>query len=140
MPFETIYSTAGGDIYPSRFVKISTAADNTVLQAGTNEQSIGVSTNATQDAPLPGASTLAAAADDPLSWHPIGSVCLLEIGSGGVTHGAYVKPDTDGKGVLAATTGATAQSIGALALESASDGEFAKVLVLHLPKNYPALS
>jgi hypothetical protein len=140
MPFETIYSTAGGDIRPARFVKLSTAADNTVLEADANEVTFGISSEATQDAPLPGASALAAAADDPLAIHPIGSVCLLEIGTGGVTRGAYIKSDADGKGVLAATTGATAQSVGAVALESASENEFCRVLVLHLPKFYPALS
>jgi hypothetical protein len=140
MPAETVYSTAGGDVNPSRFVKLSTAADNTVLQAGSNEDVFGISSEAAQDAPLPGASTLAAAADDPLMIHPDGSVCLLEIGSGGCTRGDYLKSDTNGKGVAAATTGPTAQFIGARALESASAGEFARVQVKTIPKYYPALS
>jgi len=140
MPFENPNFTAGGDIYPSRFVKLSASYDNTVTQAGTNEQPIGISSDATRDAPLDGASGLAAADTNALQVNLPGSVCLLEVGSGGLTRGDYVKSDTNGKGVTAATTGATAQFVGALALESASAGELARVLVLFIPKFYPALS
>lgn len=140
MPFETIQGVAGGDVRPARFVKISTAADNTFLEADANEVTIGIATNATQDAPLPNADGDAAEATDQLAVHPIGSVCDLEIGSGGVTRGANIKSDADGKGVLAATTGAIAQNVGAIALESASEGEFARVLVVQIQKLYPALA
>lgn len=140
MPFETIQGVAGGDIRPSRFVKLSTAADNTFLEADANEVTIGIATDATQDAPLPSADGDAAEAADQVHVNPIGCVAKLYIGSGGVTRGAYIKSDADGKGVLAATTGATAQNIGAIALESASEDELCSVLIVHLPKYYPALA
>lgn len=140
MPFENPGLVAGGDIRPNRFVKLSTSADNTVLEADANELTFGVSSEATQDAPIDGASANAAEATDPLEVKTVGQVAKLEIGSGGVTRGAFVKSDADGKGVLAATTGATAQNIGAQALESASEGELANVLIVMLPKYYPALT
>ncbi len=140
MCFEAIQAKAGGDIRPSRFVKYSTAADNTLLEADANEVVIGIATEATQDAPIPNADGDAGESGDPVMYYPEGKVCLLEIGSGGVTRGANIKSDADGKGVLAATTGTTAQNHGALALESASEGELAKVLVKITPKVYPALA
>ena len=140
MPFHTPSLQAGGDIRPHRFIKYSTSADNTALEADANEFVIGISTEATQDAPLPCADGDAAESGDQVHYYPTGTECLLEIGSGGVTRGAWIKSDADGKGVLAATTGATAQFYGAFALESASEGEFARVLVWPLPKVYPALA
>lgn len=140
MPFANPPMAAGGDIRPCRFVKISTAADNTYLEADANEEVYAISTNATQDAPIPNADGDAAEAGDQVHVNPPGSVCDLEIGSGGVTRGAWIKSDADGKGVLAATTGTTAQNYGAKALESASEGEFAKVIVWPVPKVYPALA
>lgn len=133
MPFETIQGLAGGDIRPSRFVKLSTAADNTFLEADANEATFGIATDATQDAPIPGADLDAAEADDQVSVNPIGSVCNLFIGAGGVTRGADIKSDADGKGVLAATSGTTLQWVGAVALETAIENDIAKVLVVRYP-------
>lgn len=140
MPFENPSLVAGGDINTCRFVNLSTSADNTVLEADANEEVLAISTDAAKDAPLDGASTLAAAAGDDIHLNLPGSVCKLLIGSGGVTRGAWIKSDADGKGVLAATSGTTAQFYGALALESASEGEYATVLVWPFMKIYPALA
>lgn len=139
MAFQTYGKIAGGTIRPARFVKVSTAADNTVLEADANEEVVGIATEATQDAPIPGASANAAETGDPLKVYSIGSECLLYIGSGGVTAGANIKSDADGKGVLAATTGTTVQNIGAVALEAASENELARVLVVRY-KDRPALA
>ncbi len=139
MAFDSIQHVAGGDIRPARFVKQSTAADYTVLEADANERVIGVATNATQDAPIPSGDGDAAEAGDSVAVNPIGSYSLIEVGSGGITRGALVKSDTDGKAVLAATTGPTLQWIGGQAVETASAGEFAKILVMSFP-HYPALS
>lgn len=140
MSFENPPFIAGGDVRPARFVKQSTSADNTVLETDANEEVFGISTNATQDAPLPNADGDAAEAGDPVHINTPGMICDLEIGSGGVTRGAWIKSDADGKGVLAATTGTTAQNYGAKALESASENEFARVMVWPVPKVYPALA
>lgn len=139
MSFDSFPHAAGGDINTSRFVKISTAADNTVLEADANEQICGVSSEAAQDAPIPGASALAAVSGDSVSVHPIGSIACVLVGSGGVTRGANVKSDADGKAVLAATTGTTVQWIAGTALETAAAGELAKILVQSFAHR-PALS
>lgn len=130
MPFATIPFEAGGSIAPSIFVKVSTAADFKVLAAGANDAVIGISSAAAHDAPLSGASTTAAESGDSLEVHPIGSVALLQAGSGGWTRGDELKSDSSGYGVTRATTGTTVQNVGAIALESASEGEFGRVLVI----------
>lgn len=91
--------TASGDIRPSRFVKKSGAY--TVAESDANEVCIGISHEGTKAAPLPGASTLAAAAGDPLRVYSDGETCLLEAGAA-VTAGARLKSDADGRGVTAA--------------------------------------
>ena len=138
MPFEYHSMVSGGDVRPSRFIKVSTAADYTCLEADANEAVIGISTNATRDAPIPNADTDAAEAGDDLHYHPIGSVCQLEL-AGTVTRGDEIKSDADGKGVVRATTGTTLQNFGAIALESGVSGEFIQVLVVR-GSIYPALS
>lgn len=140
MSFECPPMTAGGDIRPARFVKISTAADFQYLECDANDEVFAISTNATQDAPIPNADGDAAESGDQVHVNPPGTICDLEIGSGGVTRGAWIKSDAEGCGVLALTTGAVAQNYGAKALESAAQGEFARVIVWPFPKVYPALS
>jgi len=128
MPAEIFSAIAGAAIAPSVFVKVSTAADNTVLTASTNEAVIGVATDAAMNAPITGASANAAvAAGDPIAINPLGSVCLLKIGSGGCTRGAQLVSDSSGFGVAAGATGQ--QNVGAIALESAAQNELARVLV-----------
>lgn len=139
MAFNTFSAIAGGTIRPSRFVKLSTAADHAVLEADANEQISGVSSDATQDAPIPGASGNAAESGDTLLVNQIGTIALVEVGSGGVTRGANVKSDADGKAILALTTGATMQWVGGQALASAAEGELAPILVHPFP-HYPALA
>lgn len=137
--FEAIQALAGGDINPSRFVKLSTAADYTLLEADANEQTVGASTDATRDAPVPNASTLAAASGEPVHVKTIGSICLVTVGSGGVTRGALVKSDADGKAVLAATTGTTVQWVSGRALATCAEGELAPILLESYPYR-PALA
>lgn len=132
---------AGGDIRPSRIVKISTAADFTALEADANEFGIGISQVGTEDPPgLSGASTNAASAGKNVQVFGPGSICLLELGSGGATRAGFLKSDADGKGVAIATTGTTAQNVVAVALESGAENEKVRVQVLPMHKVYPALS
>ena len=93
MAYNTFSAMAGGSIYPSRFVKLSSAADQTVLQAGTNDEVIGVSSDAAQHAPIPNALTTAAEAGDALKIESIGTIALVEVGTGGVTRGDRLKAD-----------------------------------------------
>lgn len=141
MPFDTPSMNVGGDIRPCRFVKQSTAADNTLLEADANEEIFGIATEAAAAAPIPNADGDAGNTDAPqMHYYPPGRECLLELGSGGVTRGGWLKSDNEGCGVAVATTGTTAQFYGAKALESGSAGEFVRVLCWPLPKIYPALS
>ncbi len=136
--FEPIQGVSGGTIRPARFVKPSTAADYTLLEADANEMAFGISDSGTRDAPIEDASGNIAAAGDSFMYHPEGNVTILEIGSGGVTRGAEIKSDADGKGVLALTSGTTNQWVGAIALETAVEGELARVLVKVYPHIYAA--
>lgn len=123
---------AGGNILPSRFVKPSTAADNTVLQAtagsvAEGDRVIGVSQEGGREPPLPSVSTMyAGQAGDAMKVYGDTEVCLLTIGTGGCTRGDRLKSDANGKGLTASTTG---DHYGAIALSSASENELARVQV-----------
>ncbi len=138
--FETPKLVCGGTIRPSRFFKASGSADHTILESDANEATLGIATDATRDAPQSGSSANAGEDGDQMSVNMPGVVCKLYIGSGGITRGAFLKSDADGKGVAAATTGTTLQWVGALALESASEGELASVLVLPPTPYRPAIA
>lgn len=123
---ETPQLKAGGDINPCRFVDIT--GSFTVSEADASDIPLGISGEATRDAPLPsGQSALHAKSGDAATVYVMGNVCLLEIGTGGVTAGDRLKPDADGKGITSGTAG---EIVGAVALETASADEFAKVFVL----------
>lgn len=136
--FEPVQGVSGGTVRPARFVKPSGAADYTLLEADANEMAFGISDNATRDAPLEDASGNIAVAGDSFNYHPEGNITVLEIGSGGITRGAEIKSDADGKGIAALTSGTTNQWVGAIALESAVEGELARVLVKVYPHIYAA--
>lgn len=131
---------AGGNITTHSFVKLSTAADHTALQADANEQVIGISQVGTVDPPgVTGSGTYAAIAGGHLQIFGLGDICLLRLGSGGCTRGDNLKSDSSGNGVTAATTGTTVQNIGAVALESGSESELVQVQIQIL-KTRPALA
>lgn len=94
--------SASGNIYPSRFVKKSGAY--TVAQSGAGELSVGISHEGAKATPLPGASTLAAEAGDPLNVYSDGDNCLLEAGADDIPNGAYLKSDSTGRGVVASSS------------------------------------
>ena len=116
---------AGGNIAPATFVKVSTAADNTVLQAGSSDRCIGISTPSQRDAPIANASTVAAAAGDPITIFGLGDICQLQAASGGFTHGDMLGPDANGAGQTL-----TSGYIGAIALESAAALAYGRVQVV----------
>lgn len=131
---------AGGDIYPCRFVKLSTSDDFTVLQADANAEIIGVSQEGSRTPPLSDlvTDTKAAASGQSLKIFTDGDVCLLEAG-GTITRGDLLKADANGKAVTVATTGTTIQNYGAIALQSGASGE--KILVqVRFGKVRPALT
>ncbi len=103
---------AGGDINPSRFVVLS--AQSTVTQAGAGAVAIGVSQEGSREAPIDGASPLAAKAGDPIRVYGDTETCIIEAGAA-VTVNAELKPDSVGRGIAAAST----EKYSAIALEPA---------------------
>ena len=91
--------SAGGTIAPSRFVKVSTAADHKILQSDAAASSYGISQVGQRDAPgLTGSDVLVAAnAGDDIQIYPFGCiagvVCVTTCGCG-----LFVKADTNGNG------------------------------------------
>ena len=121
---------AGGAIYPSRFVKIDTSADQTVLQCGANEMGFGISQTGTHDAPgLNGSTAYAANAElDPIKVFLLGERAPLQAGSGGFTAGSLLSSDADGKGVESGSNWAMA-----IAEETCAEGEIGYVRLVLVP-------
>lgn len=116
---------AGGDILPHRFVKPSTAADNTCLQAGAGELPIGISQRGTRNTPFGSLDDgKAAVAGESLRLYGPNETCMLELG-GTVTAGAVLKADADGKGVAAGA----GDKYGAIAGQAGTSGKLIEVLV-----------
>lgn len=133
--------TAGGTIRRARFVKLSTTANNTVLESDANELLYGIAQVGGRTAPIPDVTDdppNAAISGDRLNVHEDGEECLLEIGTGGVTAGDLIESDADGKGVTAATTAASVRYVGAQALETAAAGTLSRVKVRIETKTNPA--
>lgn len=124
MPYSSPSYNAGGDINPSRFVKLSTTADNTVLQCVADDEAVGVSHAGTLDAPIPGAPTLAARANQPCQVYGADEPCEIEAGDD-ITSGDKLKPDADGKAIPAAED----EVYSAIARSSAANGEKVKATV-----------
>lgn len=124
---------ASGDINPMRFVKMS--GDNTVAESDANELSIGISMRQSKAFD----SALAASDDGQVAVYTVGQIAKLELG-GSVSAGGLIKSDADGKGVAVATSGTTAQNVGAIAINGGASGEIIDVEVLTIPKMYPALA
>jgi hypothetical protein len=129
---KTANFAAGGDIYPCRFVKSSTTAEFTALQtSATTDLIIGVSIESQFQAPTVGNTDTRAAfvrADgQPMNigvW-PMGSICNLQIGSGGCAVGDKLTSDSTGRGITASSS----NIVGAVALQSANIDEQIAVLV-----------
>lgn len=135
--------TANGTIRVSRFVKIDTADNQSVLEADANEKVIGISQAGGRDAPIPSVTTdpvEAAQITEQLAVFGIGEedTVLLRAGSGGWTAGDELESDADGNGVTAATTAATVRNIGAIAQETVSASELGRVIPVIFKSTIPA--
>ena len=119
---------AGGTIAPGRAVKISTAADNTVLQgAAATDPCFGIAKRSMRDAPgLTGSdNAVAANAGEACEVYGPGSVAPAIAGAA-ITRGARVSSDANGKVITAVST----SWILGWALESAAgDGSEIQVFV-----------
>lgn len=138
----TMCFMANGNIKASRFVKIDTTVNNAVLQCSTNQATIGISQEGTKYPPASDQTNVYAAEQyDNIEVYADGTdECLLCLGTGGAYAGAYLVSDSDGCGTIAATTGATAQLIGAVAMQAGLSGELIRVKVWKQDKYYAALA
>lgn len=118
---------AGGNIPPSRIVKISTAADSTVLvSASATSPNFGVSQIGTRRAPGTGDDDgYAAIAGENIGVYSAACVCPVEAG-GTITSGAALTADSNGRAITTTTEG---DFIIGWALESGTTYDLVKVLV-----------
>ena len=135
--FERPRLVAGGTIYPARFIELDITADNTAIAATAGaSRLIGVTTEATREAPIPEATspTPAANAGEPVEFYRLGeNGAKIELG-GTVTRGDWVQPKSDGsgKGVKAAS------GMGAgWALQSGVSGEKVDLFLFGSPQKVP---
>jgi hypothetical protein len=131
MSLEPLQVKAGGTIYECRFVTVSTAADNAVLQcSATSDLPCGISGRGQR---LPPVQLFVTTAQP----HAIvGENCLVHYDGvapvqygAAVTHGDLLGPDTNGKAIKVTPTSAYLP-YGAIALFSGVDGDIRDVLVL----------
>lgn len=119
---------AGGNISPFRFVKLSTSADFTGLQAAAeSDYPIGVTDGSIYQS-INNSSGYHAVSGTPITLQPSNTV-QIEIGSGGVTRGGFLESDADGKGVAAAGAAAVSAYV---ALENGSAGEIIRAFRIGL--------
>jgi hypothetical protein len=117
--------TAGGDITPSRFVNIS--GTNQVNQAdAVSDKLVGVAQEWSKNAPIPGASSLAAESGDPVMVYGLGEMCLLTATSSGWTAGDRLTSNATGKGVTASGT----DQYGAVALSTVTGEGLGRVQIV----------
>lgn len=115
---------AGGDIYPYRFVELSTASAFTGVQANAaSDNIVGVTDGSTYafNVGLNAAVVTVNGVSTPtqISLQPTNTV-QVEAGAGGVTIGCYLTSDANGKALKTTTAGQVAYYI---ALEAANAGE-----------------
>ena len=126
--FEGLNLKAGGDIAPSRFIKVSAANTATQCSAGT-DYSIGVSFESVEDSlgQIGSAVYHRTSTSKPgVGFYPAGRKCLVEAGNS-FSAGAALMPDSVGRAITATST-----NLGcAIALESATAaGQLIPVLVI----------
>lgn len=115
---------AGGNVPPSRFVKMSAGNDYTVLVADATSVPVGISEKWLESYNA----TYHATSGRPCAVFGLGQTGLLTLG-GTVSAGDFLIPDSTGKGVAASLTISSHQDIGARALMSGFSGESIEVRV-----------
>ena len=132
---------ATGTIRTSRFVKLVDSFHGQECDA--NERPIGISMEGSNKAPLSDVVTTnnAALTGESFALYGEGDICLLEAGAAiDVSAENRLKSDGDGKGVTVATSGATQQEVGAIALQDAGADTEKIQVVVKIYSFYPALS
>ncbi len=118
---------AGGTIAPSRFVKVSTSADHTILQCVANDVAYGISQVGTKSPPGVSGSNdaIAATANDNVQVYTFGDVAQI-LCAATLTSGVIVKPDANGEAVAASANDAAS----GLLIEAGANGTLALCKVL----------
>jgi hypothetical protein len=124
MPYSTPSYIAGGNISPSRFVKLESGENNQVIQCVADDLAVGVSHEGTRTAPIPDADGYAAIEGETCQVYGLGEPCEVEAGDD-VTAGAKVKPDADGKAIPAEA----GDVYSAIARSGGADGEKIKIII-----------
>ena len=115
---------AGGTILPFRFVKPSTSADDTGLQAAEATTAIlGVTDGSTRRFD----SGNHAETGDPITLQGGSDGTVLVEAGGNITRGSLVQSDSSGKAVVAVTTPAGLYYQGYVALQSAASGTIIRI-------------
>lgn len=120
---------AGGNILPMSFVKFDTTKNETCIQSGAGDGSVGISGTWTRFAGgTPADDELEATDGEFPQVASIGCVVPLICGNAGTwTAGAYLMPDALGYGTPATGNGAVSS---AWALDAATPGVHGRVLVI----------
>lgn len=114
----------GGNVHPSRFVKLQ--SDNTVVEAGAGDDVYGISQPYTRNLALAGWDDgYAGISGDPAIniFGPGDDAALLELG-GTVAVGDLIKPSTNGVGIKAS---ADHDRVAARAMQAGNDGDLVRV-------------
>ena len=116
---------ANGTIRPSRFVKLDTTAEGTVLECNAGDRCFGIAQQGTRNTPYGSLDDGNAAISGEILqiYGPPELDVPLELG-GTVDEGDYIKADADGKGVKAGTD---ADEYGAMCLRGGVSGEIVPV-------------
>ena len=120
---------ADGDVYPMRFVKLSTSTAERLLQAGAGDMIFGVSQKGTRFFPVDFMDDGKAAVQGEMLhvYGPGGDgggEILLELGGTVATQGVRLKSDADGKGTPVTADG---DQFGAISLRGGVSGDFIPV-------------
>lgn len=120
---------AGGNVAPSRFVKLDTTYPGYVTAAGAGDRPYGVSQPGTRQPPIEGLDDGYAGVQgvNSIEVFTAEDQCWLEVGAA-VSVGDYLKPSTNGVGITASADG---DIYGAIALAPATaSGQLIRVRVL----------
>lgn len=119
---------AGATIEPARFIQMDPGGTSgEVISCIDDTFAIGITTEATADAPQSGSGTFAAEAGDVVQYIGIGQEALLKADGTGYASGKLVKAGAVGVGVLA---NATDDIACAISLETTAANEFGRVLII----------
>lgn len=126
-----------GPVSPSRFVMVDTSRGYALYQASGGMVPVGVSQDGSKSPPglivaLGGteSTVYAGLAGDQINVFRADDVCKLQAGAGGWNPGDLLKPDNDGKGVVASS----GNWVGARALHAVAADALGEVVVIEATK------